>query len=639
MSSGHAQIRETLRFLFFGALMSWLLTTAVGLSAQPDQTRLEQTIRNHPQSVLNAVLAGHRYPGMLGGEGGREIIIGRCFWRLGNFSKAHEAFFAALDIAQHEKDSLLLMESWRGLASVSWRHGDLDQALGYQLTSFQYVPVGSPPIHVSRSFLWMGIIHADLKLYQDAVDYYQKGIDQALLVQDSLILGQLWNMLGRAYRKQQLYDSARWAHQISYQYVVQVQDSLGISDYLNNMGSIFRRESQYDSAIFYFRAALQIQQALHDVEGLADGYNDLGTTYSQLGDFAMAFRYLDTALAVARSARLRDDIRYAYSSLAATYDSVGQYRDALRYYRLESSLADSLVQEEVGRRRDLLMMVSENEQNELQIRRLKQAEEQRKKKTRQQTMVVSGILLGVLIILAFVIWRNRVQALQAAELARKNKQIEDERQKSETLLLNILPKEVANDIMSTGKYQPVELAHVTVMFVDFVGFSSYSKGRAPKEIVHDLSVCFETFDKIIDRYGLEKIKTIGDAYMCAGGVPEQEASHELRVVRAALDIQAFMDRWREAHLEKGKGCFEARIGIHSGPVVAGVVGLKKFTYDIWGDTVNIASRMESSGMPGRVNISEATYALVKPYFICRSRGKIEAKNIGEVGMYFVDWAV
>lgn len=608
-------------------------------SAQTDRISLEKRIRNHPQEVLDHVLAGNNYEGMLPGEGGREIIIGQCFWRLGNFDKAHEAFFAALDIAQHEKDSLLLMESWRGLASVSWRHGDLDQALDYQLTSFTYVPKESPAIHVSRSYLWMGIIHADLKLYEDAIGYYRQGIYQADQITDSLSLGQLWNMVGRAYRKQKEYDSARWAHHISYKCFSAVQDSLGMSDYLNNMGSIFRREGAYDSAIQYFEAALSIQDALHDVEGLADGYNDLGTTYSQLGNSAKAFEYLNKALDVAQSARLRDDIRYAYESLAANYDSIGQYRNALRYYRLESALADSLFQEEVTRRRDLLTMVSENERNENQIRLLKIAEEEQKERSRTQVHITMAILVLILLGLGLVIWRNRMQRKQAQELAYKNRQIHREKIKSEELLLNILPKEVASDIMTKGKYQPVELAHVTVMFVDFVGFSSYSKGRKPKEIVHDLSVCFEAFDKIIDKYGLEKIKTIGDAYMCAGGVPKQEEGHELRVVRAALDIQNFMEGWVRKHRLREEPCFEARIGIHSGPVVAGVVGLKKFTYDIWGDTVNVASRMESSGKPGRVNISDATYQLVRPYFICRPRGKVKAKNIGEVQMYFVDWAV
>ena len=625
----------------YSALLLFVLLVVADTSgfSQSDRISLEKRIRNHPQEVLDQVLAGKVYEDMQAGEGGRELIIGQCFWRLGNFDQAHQAFIHALDIAQHEKDSLLLMESWRGLASVSWRHGDLDQALDYQLTSFTYIPRESPPIHVSRSYLWMGIIHADLKLYEDAINYYRQGIYQAEQISDSLSLGQLWNMVGRAYRKQKVYDSARWAHQISFLCFDAVQDSLGVSDYLNNMGSIFRREGRYDSAIQYFEGALEIQAALHDVEGLADGYNDLGTTYSQLGNSAKAFEYLNKALEVARSARLRDDIRYAYASLAANYDSIGQYRDALRFYRLESELADSLFQEEVTRRRDLLTMVSKNEQNENQIRLLKLAEEEQKERSRIQIQITVVIIALVLLGLGLMWWQTRMQKKQAKELAYKNRQIHREKTKSEELLLNILPREVASEIMSNGKYQPVELAHVTVMFVDFVGFSSYSKGRKPKEIVHDLSVCFEAFDKIIDRHGLEKIKTIGDAYMCAGGVPKQEEGHELRVVRAALDIQDFMEGWVLKHRLREEPCFEARIGIHSGPVVAGVVGLKKFTYDIWGDTVNVASRMESSGKPGRVNISEATYQLVRPYFICRPRGKVKAKNIGEVQMYFVDWAV
>ena len=157
----------------------------------------------------------------------------------------------------------------------------------------------------------------------------------------------------------------------------------------------------------------------------------------------------------------------------------------------------------------------------------------------------------------------------------------------------------------------------------------------PEELVHELDECFIRFDDIVGRYGLEKIKTIGDSYMCAAGVPASDPQHALKTVLVAFEVRELMDDWKRQREAQGKMPWSLRIGVHSGPVVAGVVGKRKFAYDIWGDTVNTASRMESSGEPGEVNISGDTYAIIKDHFDCQYRGKVQAKNKGEIDMYFV----
>ncbi|MEM0999697.1 MAG: adenylate/guanylate cyclase domain-containing protein [Bacteroidota bacterium] len=225
---------------------------------------------------------------------------------------------------------------------------------------------------------------------------------------------------------------------------------------------------------------------------------------------------------------------------------------------------------------------------------------------------------------------------QVLILEKQKETIAQEMQKSDALLLNILPKETAAELKNHGKAQPRYFDQVTVMFTDFKDFTKISEMLTPEELVREIDFCFRRFDEIVDRHGLEKIKTIGDAYMCAGGLPIANASHPVDILRAALEIRDFMRELKTERDARGEGTFELRLGIHTGPVVAGIVGLNKFQYDIWGDTVNTASRMESSAAVGQVNISEATYSLVKDHFQCTPRGKIAVKNKGEIGMYYVE---
>jgi len=221
-------------------------------------------------------------------------------------------------------------------------------------------------------------------------------------------------------------------------------------------------------------------------------------------------------------------------------------------------------------------------------------------------------------------------------LTGKNKTIEEERQKSEQLLLNILPVMVANELKVNGVAKARKYEEVTVFFSDFVNFSGISRDLSPEKIVTLLDYYFKAFDNIIGKYNLEKIKTIGDAYMCVGGLPKTDANHAKDVVNAALEIQTLIAKIKQEKIKTGEPFFEARIGIHTGPLVAGVVGNKKFAFDVWGDTVNVAAKLEEESKSGKINISDATYQLIEKNFDCKLRGKIPIKNRGEIKMYFVN---
>ena len=230
-----------------------------------------------------------------------------------------------------------------------------------------------------------------------------------------------------------------------------------------------------------------------------------------------------------------------------------------------------------------------------------------------------------------------VRARQNAKiLVEKNKTIRDEQERSENLLLNILPALVAEELKKQGSTNARFFEDVGVLFADFVGFSKIAEKLTPQQLVTELDTCFRAFDEIIAKYNLEKIKTIGDAYMAAGGLPNGGGSQLRAMIEAAREMQAWLANWNIERSRQKLPLFEARIGIHSGPVVAGVVGSKKFAFDIWGDTVNIAARIEAAGEGGKINISGEVFELIKDYFSCKYRGKIAAKNKGEIDMYFVE---
>lgn len=249
------------------------------------------------------------------------------------------------------------------------------------------------------------------------------------------------------------------------------------------------------------------------------------------------------------------------------------------------------------------------------------------------TLICAAGLIGIMFLIVFVFESAKTNALD--KLGTTNNLLHEEKTKSDNLLSNILPEGTIKELRDTGSMAAKHYDLATVFFADIKGFTKLTQQMSPQELINSLHLYFKGFDDIMIKHKIEKIKTIGDAYVAAGGVPIKDTDNAERVVNAAQDCLAFVEKINRERKAQNKVCFDFRIGVHSGPLIAGVVGKKKFAYDIWGDTVNTAARMEQSGEIGKINISQSTYDRIKNKVKCIYRGKHEAKNKGQLDMYFV----
>jgi len=280
-------------------------------------------------------------------------------------------------------------------------------------------------------------------------------------------------------------------------------------------------------------------------------------------------------------------------------------------------------------------IVKAQQEREIQSNKTHLAEAELAKQQVENTRNVLVLVVVFVLFLAGLFYaRFLAKKKTANELSEKNALIEEEQKRSNSLLLNILPPAIAQELKMRNKVAARKYDQATVMFIDFKGFTSIAEKLSPERLVEELDLCFSNFDSIISNYRIEKIKTVGDAYICASGLSDMNASPS-DMVKAALQIQDFLLGLKAERLSQGLPYFAARVGIHTGPVVAGVVGAKKFAYDIWGDTVNTAARLEEQCESGRVNVSEDAYWLAKYEFEWQHRGKIAAKNKGMMDMYYV----
>ena len=510
------------------------------------------------------------------------VNIGINHWEMGNYPEALKSYFAGLKAFEELGETKSAGSTYNNIGILYNEMGKNDEALKIHLAALKIRKENNDKAGIASSTINIGVI------------YFEEG--------------HFTEALKNFFEAKKLYE--------------ELDDKYDLALAYHHIGLIYKYQQKYDEGLKNYLVALKIQEEIGDKEGVAISSNSIGLLYIEKNNAREGKKWIQKGLEMAKEMGVKTPIRDSYLALARADSALGNYNEGYESYKMHILYRDSILNKENTEK-----IVQQKMQYEFDKKETLSKAEQAVtlKELQRQKMARNGLAGGLAVVMLFAL----------LFLSQRNK-IKKEKMRSDELLLNILPDEVANEIKESGSSKPKTFSMVTVMFTDFKDFTSVSQNISGELLVAELDYCFSAFDRMLQKYKIEKIKTVGDAYLCASGLPVSSFTHATDMVSIALEIRNFMlERKKEKEL-RGEVPFELRIGIHTGPVVAGIVGVKKYAYDIWGDTVNLAARLEQHSEPGKINISGSTYELVKDKFNCVHRGKIEAKNKGEIDMYFVE---
>lgn len=550
-----------------------------------------------------------------------------------NYIDAINTFLGSIQLCKETGYKKLLAINYIHLGSIYNSMCVYPKAIENYLNSLKIYEELKDDKGKSRIFNNIGMIYDDIGDYLKAKEYYYKALD-ITAAGDKYMLAKIYVNIGIIYSRDNDYTQAFQFFDKSKKLFEDLNEKYGISSIYTNIGVIYEKKGDYKNALSNYLEALKIKEEINNKESIALVVKNIGNLYNKQKNFSQAIPWCEKGLKLSKEIGLIDPEIEACKCLYDAFKGLGNTSKALEYYEQSIKLEDSLNKEETTSKLEQMefqkkLLADSVKQAEIKLKE-EMAAREKLNKQRNQKLIYLFCGIGILL-LAGGLWRRLHYTRRAKAI------IEKEKDRSENLLLNILPSEVAEELKSTGKAEARDFEQVSILFSDFKEFTQVSEQLSAKELVSEINHCFENFDRIATKYKIEKIKTIGDAYMAAGGLPVPGTDSVTNTVKAALEMQDFIVKRKVEREKERKPAFEMRVGIHTGPVVAGIVGVKKFQYDIWGDTVNTASRMESSGEVGRVNISRTTYEFVKdnPGFSFEHRGKVAAKNKGEIDMYFV----
>lgn len=588
-------------------------------------------------------------------------------FQIGNYAEALDEADNAVRIASEidfKKGKALGLKN-KGLAA--YYKGNYIEVFDNWSKSLETYEVIGDTLGIATLSSNLGVIYYDQGSHAKALDYYLKSLGFSKKINDPVLITSALINIGGVYSQMKDYDKALASFHEIEEYLPQLDKPALKAKYLIGLGEVYGLRNEHEKAIAYFKEALTINK---DTPDYAHNLTVLGKEEFRQGNIESATQYLNMAFDTAKKSELpldqiqtllalgdvyrqndrrkalkayreaetlaiametNEELRDIYKGMSLAYEALGDYKNAFIYQNKFIELKDLIFNLESD---DKIRGIQfdfdlENKQDEIGLLQ-KEAEITELQAKRQKSVIYGTLLLLTLVVVL------AIGSFSRYKFEKKTKRIiEEEKNRSEILLRNILPKEIALELKQNGKVVAKKFESVTVMFTDFKGFTFQSQHLLPEILVKSVDYYFSKFDAIVEKYGLEKIKTIGDAYMCAGGLSGTDEDHYLKMVNAAFGILEVMEEVKNDPKTDIMD-FEIRIGINTGPVVAGVVGTKKFAYDIWGDAVNVAARMETMSEPGKINISENTYQLVKDKFDCQFRGEVYVKNKGNMNMYFVN---
>lgn len=504
------------------------------------------------------------------------------------------------------------------------KKSDLSKALESFLKASKIATDNDSLRLVALSNVTIGDVYSVMNNHSNSISYYNLAIEQLRAIdQDNIDLASALLNAGDEYFNAQMYDSAMNFFYESSMIFKKLDYKVGSAYNLGNMGMVYAKQGKTRLAEANINEAIQILEEFEDYYAISVYLKYIADIYIEQGRLNLALNYTLTSLTLANKYGLKEEVSQAHEGLSIIYEKLEQPLNAFYHFKQHIKYNDSInnltnIQELADLRTDFELS---KKQTELDL--INQQKE-------NQGIITKSIAVVLILVsgLTYALYRrNRF-------INYTKKVLEKERQKSKELLCNILPEETANELSEKGSVKAKKYQSVTVLFSDFKGFTKYAEELPPEQLIKTIDLYFSEFDRIMDKYNIEKIKTIGDSYMCASGLPVPDKDHAEHMILAAQEMLAHVERMKEVHAVD-EARFEVRIGIHSGPLVAGVVGKRKFAYDIWGDTVNIASRIESACEPGKINLSVNTYELVKEKFEFENRGEIEVKNRASVAMYYL----
>jgi len=557
-----------------------------------------------------------------------------CFIR-SNYPKAIELYQQSLAISKEISDKSGMASNLGNIGLVYERKGYYLKALDYQQRCLDIKEEISDTLGIAAALNNIGNIYKNLENYPKAMEYYKRFY--VLIKKLSHISGMAMalNNIGLAYKNLGDLPKALEYYQQSLKVNKEIPDKRGMAHTLNNIGNVYKEQDDYLKALEYYKKSLKIKEEISDKRGMVNTLNNIGNTYYMLGDHTTAISWCEKGFNISEEINILEGQKKACQCLYDVHKTLGNTNKALEYHERVTLLNDSLQAKETSKKLQQMefkrqmredSLVREKEKLSVQIAHEKEL--RRKKRTRNIYLIVAAIFL-----LVAVGFYRRILFVRKAKKA-----IEYEKNRSDHLLLNILPEEIAEELKEKGSANARNYDRVSILFTDFKGFTQISEKLSAEELVKEINTCFKAFDVICKKYNVEKIKTIGDSYMAAGGLPVHTEKSIKNTVLAGIEMAEFIFNRKQKQKNKDEIRFEMRLGIHTGSVVAGIVGETKFQYDIWGDAVNIASSMENSGKAGKVNISKSTYELIKedPTFKFESRGEVKTRDKGIIEMWFVE---